>query len=129
MNISYKKRKINFNLIFGLAWLLIFFITVFTKDKLNWVDYGYLVLSAMFFIGFLYQRQNICLTIENGFIKEKSLFGKKLNLKDIKQIKTFAGDYILKSEKTEFTINTDLIDPGSMMDLKKELKSLNVEWT
>jgi hypothetical protein len=46
-----------------------------------------------------YQRQNKYLTIENGFIKENSPFGKKINLTDIKQIKKFAGDYIIKNRK------------------------------
>jgi hypothetical protein len=45
-----------------------------------------------------YQRQNKYLTIENGF-KENSPFGKKINLTDIKQIKKFAGDYIIKKQK------------------------------
>lgn len=59
MNISYKKRKINFNLIFGLAWLLIFVITLLTNDKLNWGDYGYLVLSTIFFLLGFYTKDKI----------------------------------------------------------------------
>ncbi|WP_438966456.1 hypothetical protein [Flavobacterium sp.] len=64
----------------------------------------------------------------NGIIKENYPFGKKINLDEIKLIKHFAGDIILKTEKTELTINTLLIDEKSIPELKTELKKLNVEW-
>jgi len=49
-------------------------------------------------------------------------------LTEIKRIKHFAGDYILKSDKTQLTINTQLIDEKSLLDIKTEMKKLNVEW-
>ena len=54
--------------------------------------------------------------------------GKKLNLTEIKRIKKFAGDYILKTDKSELTINTQIIDPNSLAELNAELEKLNVEW-
>jgi hypothetical protein len=128
MKISYKKRNMNFNLIFGLMWLVWFFILILTTDKPNWTDYGWIVISAMYLSLYFYQRQNKYLTIEHGFIKENSPFGKKINLTDIKQIKKFAGDYIIKTEKTKLTINTQIIDPNSLTELKNELDKRNVEW-
>jgi hypothetical protein len=68
------------------------------------------------------------LTIENGIINVNGPFGKKLNLTEIKQIKKFAGDFILKTEKKELTINTQIIDPNSLTELNAELEKLNVEW-
>jgi len=59
---------------------------------------------------------------------ENRPFGKKINLNDIKQIKNFAGDYIIKSEKDELTINTQIIDPNSLTELRTELDKLNIEW-
>ena len=56
------------------------------------------------------------------------LFGKKLYLMEIKSIKKFAGDYILKSDTKELTINTQMIDPNSMAMLNNELEKLQVEW-
>jgi len=55
-------------------------------------------------------------------------FGKKLILTEIKRIKKFAGDYILKTDEKELTINTQIIDPNSLAELNAELKKLNVEW-
>ena len=67
----------NINLIFGLVWLVWFFIGILTKDEPNWTDYGWIVISAMYLVGYFYQRQNKYLTIENGIIKINSPFGKK----------------------------------------------------
>jgi hypothetical protein len=128
MRIGYKKRHMNTNLIFGLVWLVWFFIRILTKDEPNWTDYGWIVISAMYLIVYFYQRQNKYLTIENGIIKVNDPFGKKLNLTEIKRIKKFAGDYILKSDKKELTINTQIIDPNSLAELNAELEKLNAEW-
>ena len=128
MRIGYKKKHMNINLIFGLVWLVWFFLGILTKDEPNWTDYGWIVISAMYLIVFFYQRQNKYLTIENGVIKENDPFGKKLNLTEIKRIKKFAGDYILKTDKKELTINTQIIDPNSLAELNSELEKLNAEW-
>jgi hypothetical protein len=48
---------------------------------------------------YFYQRQNKYLTIENGFIKENSPFGKKINLTDIKNQKICWRLYHKKTEK------------------------------
>ncbi|MGB1210205.1 MAG: hypothetical protein ACPG41_02200, partial [Lacinutrix venerupis] len=125
---GYKKRHMNINLIFGLVWLIWFFIGILTKDEPNWTDYGWIVISAMYLVGYFYQRQNKYLTIENGIIKINSPFGKKLNLTEIKRIKKFAGDYILKTDNKELTINTQIIDPNSLAELNAELEKLNAEW-
>ncbi len=118
----------NINLIFGLIWLVWFFIGILIKDEPNWTDYGWGVISAMYLIGYYYQRQHQYLTIEKGLIKVNGPFGKKMNLADVKRIKKFAGDYILKTDKKELTIHTQIIDPNSLAELNAELKKLNVEW-
>ena len=77
---------------------------------------------------YFYQKNYKYLTIENGIINVNGPFGKKLNLTEIKRIKKFAGDYILKTDKKELTINTQIIDPNSLAELNAELEKLNVEW-
>ena len=109
-------------------WLVWFFVFDLNKEEMNWTDYGWLVLSIAYLSIYFYQRQNKYLTIENGIIKINSPFGKKLNLTEIKRIKKFAGDYILKTDKSELTINTQIIDPKSLTELNTELEKLNVEW-
>ena len=129
MKIGYKKRHLNVNLIFGLFWLLWFFIGVFGKEEPNWTDYGWIVISLMYLGMYFYQKNYNYLTIENRFIKQNWPFGKKMNLNEIKGIKHFAGEYILKSELKKMKINIQLINEESLLELKTELKKLDVEWT
>ncbi len=128
MKIAYKKRQLNVNLILGLVWLVWFFIGIFTKEEPNWTDYGWIVISIMYLGLYFYQKNYKYLSIENGILTINGPFGKKLNLTEIKRIKKFAGDYILKTEKKELTINTQIIDPKSLTELNAELEKLNVEW-
>jgi len=51
-----------------------------------------------------------------------------MKLNEIKRIKHFAGEYILKSELKKMKINISLIEEESLSELKSELKKLNVEW-
>ena len=118
----------NFNLIFGLIWLAWFFIGMFSKEKPYWTDYGWAIISATYLVVYFYQRKNKYLTIKSGILKVNGPFGKEVRLTDIKRIKKFAGDYILKTDNTELIINTQIIEPHSLAKLNTELQKLNVEW-
>ena len=128
MEIKYKKRHLNVNLISGFFWLIWFLIGVFGKEEPNWTDYGWIFISLMYLGLYFYQKNYKYLTIENGIINVNGPFGKKLNLTEIKRIKKFAGDYIIKTDKKELTINTQIIEPNLLAELNAELKKLNVEW-
>ena len=78
-------------------------------------------------IEYFKQGQNVYLTIENGIIEQMWLFGKKIELGKIKQIEKFAGEYILKTDKTELTINMKLIDTNSLTELNAVLDNLKIE--
>ena len=128
MKIGYKKRHLNINLILGIIWLVWFFIGVFGKEEPNWTDYGWLVISIAYLSIYFYQKKYKYVSIENGILSVNGPIGKKLNLTEIKLIKKFAGDYILKTDKKELTINTQIIDPNSLAELNAVLGKLNVEW-
>lgn len=93
-------------MILAIAWLIYGTVLIMFNDDVNWFEYGWFVFSAIYFIMYLYQKKEKYLTIENGIIRQKWPFGKKMNLNEIKRIRYFAGDYILKSEKRKLTINT-----------------------
>ncbi len=107
----------------GLLWLVYFSVMFFTKEEISWYDYGWIVVFTTYLITYFYQKHNKYLTIENGIIKVNSPFGNQLKLSEIKEIKTFAGDYILKTDKEELTINTQIIDPKLLAEFNSELKS------
>ena len=128
MKIQYKKRQLNFNLIFGIIWLTYFLVKLIFDEKLHWIDYGWILISLTYFGTYFYQMKFKYVCIENGTLTVNGPFGKKLNLTEIKRIKIFAGDYIIKTDKKELTINTQIIDPNSLIELNTELEKLNVEW-
>jgi hypothetical protein len=128
MRIRYKKKQVNLNLFLGIVWLANAIVQTVVNENPSWFDYIWYVLSGFYFITYFYQKKEKYLTIENGIIKQNWPFGKKLNLIEIKRIRHFAGEYILKTELNEMKINIGLIDEESLSDLKSELKKLNAEW-
>src|SRR5690554_20435 len=128
MKIGYKKRHMNVNLIFGLVWLVWFFVGMLIKDEFTWIDYGWMVISGLYLALYFHQRKNKYLTIEEGVIKKNGWFGKKLLLAEVKQIREFAGNYIVKTNDKEMVINTEIIAPDAIPDLIEALKQMDVEW-
>jgi hypothetical protein len=128
MRIEYKKRHLNIFIILGIVMLAIGILNLDYDRENRWTDYGQIVFAILYLVLFIYQKQNKYLTIKNGILKINGSFGKKVNLTEIKRIKKFAGDYIIKTDKKELTINTQIIDPKSLTELNAELEKLNVEW-
>jgi hypothetical protein len=126
MKIRYKKKHLNHSLIFGTLWLIISLLGIFIKENPYWTDYGFIIISFLYLGTYFYGKRNKYLTIENGQICVNKPFGKKIGLTEIKQIKKFAGDYILKTDKTELTINTQIIDEKSLAELNSELEQLEL---
>jgi len=126
MKIKYTKKKLRFNLIMGLVWLVFLLVNMIFNDFNKWSDYIWIAVPLMYIGMYFYEYFNQYLTIYDGIIKESSPFGKKVYLNEIIEIKKFAGDYILKTTKKELTINTQIIDPNSLSDLNSELEKLNV---
>ena len=128
MNIHYRKKQRKVYLISGIGWLVIGIIQVTFDEKLKGFNFGWFILSGVYLIMYFYQKRGKYLTLENGIINVNGPFGKKLILTEVKRIKKFAGDYILKTDEKELTINTQIIDPNSLVELNAELEKLNVEW-
>jgi hypothetical protein len=127
MKIRFTKKRLKHSLIFGIVWLALGTTAViFNSD--NVFNYGYLIIGFLYFGTYLFENNKQYLTIENGIISKNQLFPKKINLSEINRIKKFAGDYILKTDNKELTINTQIIDPNSLAELNAELEKLNVEW-
>ena len=128
MKIKLKKKHLNINLILGIVWFLFGVMELSFSENIGWFDYGSLVFGVLYFILYFYQKKYQYLTIEDGVLRINGSFGKKINLAEIKRIKKFAGDYILKTSKKELTINTQIIDTNSFAEVNAELEKLNVEW-
>jgi len=126
MNIRFKKKRFRYYLIFGILWLVLGTPAVIF-DLNNPFSYGYLLLGILYIGTYLFENKKQYLTIENGIISKNHLIPKKINLNEIKRIKKFAGEYILKTDSTELKINTDLIEEKSLSELNTVLENLNLE--
>ncbi len=126
MKIRYKKKRLLFNLAIGVAWLILGILGNNLKETVRWMDYGFVFISFLFIATYLYESTQQYITIKNGFIQINQLFGKKMKLDEIKSIRKFAGDYILETDTSKLTINTNLIEEESLSNLDSVLSELNV---
>ena len=126
MKIRFTKKRLKHYLIFGILWLILGTTAVISNSD-NVFNYGYLIIGILYFGTYLFENNKQYLTIENGIISKNHLIPKKVNLNEIKRIKKFAGDYILKTDSTELRINTELIEEKSLSELNTVLENLNLE--
>ena len=126
MKILYSKKKRKIDLFQGLFWILLGVLGLLFSDRKNVFFYLYLIMGLIHI--YLYFKVKYYLSIENNIIKQNYIFGKKMNLSEIKSIKHFAGEYILRTYKRKMTINISCVDQSSLLDLTTELKKLDVKW-
>ena len=106
-----------------------FIIGEFKEFSIISIGFGQIGAGFFMLLFYFFELKKQYLIIDNGIIKQNWPFGKSIDLTNTKQIRKFAGDYILKTEKKELAINTQIIDPNSLSDLNTELEKLNVEWS
>ena len=91
------------------------------------IGIGQIGAGIFMFIIYYFENRNQYLTLKNGELIKNTLFPKKIKLAEIKSIKEFAGDLKLITQKTEFIIDTQIIEPNSLIELKTELKNYNLK--
>ena len=126
MKILYSKKRRKYDLFQGLFWILIGILGVFFSEKNNILFYLYLIMGLIHF--YLHLKVKYYLSIENNIIKQNYIFGKKIDLSEIKSIKHFAGEYILRTDTGKMKIDIGLIEKSSLAELRDELKKLDVQW-
>ena len=126
MKIRFTNKRLKSYLIVGILWLVLGTIAVIF-DSSNVFNYGYLIMGILYLGTYLFENNKQYLTIENGIISKNHLIPKKINLNEIKRIKKFAGEYILKTDSAELKINTELIEKNSLVELNTVLENLNLE--
>jgi cytochrome b subunit of formate dehydrogenase len=98
MKILYSKKQRKYHFFNALFWLLLGITGLFFSErKLSLIYLLHIFLSISYF--YKYLKDTNYLITENGVLKQNYIFGKKIELSDIKSIKHFAGEYILRTEK------------------------------
>ena len=126
MKIRYKNKRNIFYLIMIAFWGALILSSFLFGDFDGWTDYTVVVLGVMYIAIYSSNYINQYLTIENGIIRNNSLFPKKVFLSDIKIFKKFGGEYILQTDSKELRIDTNLVDIASLVELDKALADLNL---
>ncbi|TXE06485.1 hypothetical protein ES711_13290 [Gelidibacter salicanalis] len=112
----------------GIILVLLSFITSEWKEiSLSSIGIGQIGTGIFIFIIYYFENRKQYLTLKNGELIKNTLFPKKIKLAEIKSIREFAGDLKLITQKTEFTIDTQIIEPNSLVELKNELKNYNLK--
>ena len=106
-------------------WLTLLILNIIFVERSNWTFSVLTILPLVYIPYYTYEYFNQYLKIDNGYIYKTSLFPKKIELKKIREIKRFAGDYIIVTDQTKLRIDTSLIDPDSLKKLNEVLAPSN----
>ena len=126
MKILYSRKKRKYDLFYIIFCLLIGMLSLFLSETNHMFIYLYMPLGLISL--YRYIKVKYYLTIENNIIKQNYIFGKKMKLSEIKSIKHFAGEYILRTDKRKMRIDIGSIEKNSLAELRDELKKLDVKW-
>jgi hypothetical protein len=127
MKIRIKKKLQRGSLILGVSYLFLTLLKIILSEKAHWSDFGFILVSLLFFVQFLYNTKYPYLNIENGIILINGPLGKKVTVDDIEYVRTFYGDYIFQTKSKELTISTEHLEASSKKSLQLKLEELGVK--
>lgn len=125
MKIYYLKKRLKSYLFFGIIWSTLAIVAIIF-DPEGFFNFGYLFFGLVYLTIYFFEKTNQYLTIENGWITKHNIRPKSIKLEDILLIKDFAGDYVLKTEQDELTINKSFVEKDSLLELEKVLDNLKL---
>ena len=94
----------------------------------NEIRYFNITLALLYIAPYFYHKKVPFLTIQKGVFKQNWWFGKSIDSKDINEIKYFAREYIIRSQKKELRIDTHIIDPRDQPLLTDFLRTHQDKW-
>lgn len=127
MKIRIKKKLQRGSLILGVSYLFLTLLKIIFSEKALWSDFGFILVSLLFFVQFLYNTKYPYLNIENGIILINGPLGKKVTVDYIEYVRTFYGDYIFHTKSKELTISTEHLEASSKKALQLKLEELGVK--
>ena len=126
MKILYSKKRRKYDLFYTIFCLLIGILSLFFSETNHMFLYLYMPLGLISL--YRYIKVKYYLIIEKDVLKQNYIFSKKMELSEIKSIKHFAGEYILRTDKRKMRIDIGSIEKSSLAELRDELKKLDVQW-
>lgn len=128
MKIKYKNSRFIKNIIIGSIFILMGIDSIIDINNDRWSKYFIFCVGIIYLATTIYEMVFQYLTIENGTIRSNAIlsFRKTIKLNEVYWIKESDRNYYLKTDKTVFKIDTDLIDTSSLLQLHSLLKALDL---
>ena len=123
MKVSYNKKKALISLILGIVWTLIGITSIAADSENNFLS-GFLIIGIAYLAIYFIQRNIPYVLITDEFIQVCNITKRKIYLKDVLEVKYFAGDYTIKSAAKELSIDTNFVEKESLPNLKKAIEEL-----
>jgi len=121
MKIPYKKQRSTSALISAILWGTYGFYGIYTGVNSTF-DYIAPIVSICYFIYYLFDKETCYFTLEDGNIKTRKIFGKRITLSEIERVDEEENKLILKSKNSEFQIDKQIIPSETLDRFKIELK-------
>jgi hypothetical protein len=125
IKLMYNIKNLRYNIILGGLFILLAGIELIASNEIRYFN---ITLALLYIAPYFYHKKVPFLTIQKGVFKQNWWFGKSIDSKDINEIKYFAGEYIIRSQKKELRIDTHIIDPRDQPLLTDFLRTHQDKW-
>lgn len=130
MKIRYTKKKVRTNILFSFLFVVYalyksVYLTI-KSESIKWIGFILLVIAINWFLKSILKSTNYCMVLENGKLKEATVFGKKIALKDITYIRKTKEEYILKTADKELVVHIKQVEEESLKNLDNVLANLDL---
>ena len=125
IKLRYNIKNQRYYIIVGGLFILLAGIELIASNEIRYFN---ITLALLYIAPYFYHKKVPFLTIQKGVLKQNWWFGKSIDSKDINEIKYFAGEYIIRSQKKELRIDTHIIDPRDQPHLTDFLRTHQDKW-
>lgn len=125
MKILHNQSQLNKILFLGIGYIIIGLLSLSTSSKIFLS--GFIGIGIIFIAQYFYNKNRAYVILIENSIMSNGIFKKEIEIKNVKSIKYFAGDYIIKSAEKEIVIDTNLVDKESQSNLKNYFENLKFE--
>lgn len=126
MKINYIKKRITYNLYFGILIMLLGLFAIY-EDLLSVFSYVWVLLGVLMVIRALNERKHQYLSIENNKITRHSIFPKTIEISAIQKIRRFENSYKIETADKTLKIDKDIIEAESLYKLEDYFNSLEIK--
>ena len=129
MKVEFSKAKMNLNLFLAFCWTIVAFININNAENLlDWKVIFYIILMLFYWAIIIFQFVSKYFEIDENSIVLMELKRKKIDFKDLIDIKYFGGDYIFKDNKKTITITKSQINRNQIESFEQIFNTIKLKF-